>query len=310
MSKTHPLDFFFVLRPLILIPSWNFLLIGAYLARQKRGLNPDLVLGLLIYTCVMGGVYIINQMIDRDTDRINRKLFIIADGHISLKAAWIELAVLWIIALVLSLRFGAIFLLFIILSMLLGIMYSVPPFKFKARPILDTLANVFGYGLVNCLVGWLMFKPLQYSSLIYFLPYCLSIAAVFINTTIVDIEGDRKTKSCTTAVFFGKKTSYLLATLFMTMAVLVAWFNKDIVCLIPAVISLPLFLYLLFSSLMMDYDMRRLTIASFRLPGLLFTLITAYLYPMYFLFVVPLFAGMRLYYKYRFNLKYPTLSGG
>ncbi len=304
------LDYFFVLRPLILIPSWNFLLIGAYLARQERGLNFDLVLALMIYTCVMGGVYIVNQIIDRDTDRINRKLFIISEGHISLKAAYAELAILWTSALILSLKFGLVFLSLIVLSMLLGIMYSVTPFKFKSRPVLDMFANAFGYGLVNCLVGWLIFKPLDCSALVRFLPYVLSIAAVFINTTVVDIEGDKKTGSRTTAIFLGKRNSYILASLLMTGATLIAWFNKDLICLMPAIVSLPLFFYIMFANLVSDNASRRLTIASFRLPGLIFTLITGYIYPVYFIFVVLLFAGMRLYYRYRFNMEYPTLGGG
>ena len=258
----------------------------------------------------MGGVYIVNQIIDRETDRINRKLFIISEGHINLKAAWIEFTTLWVLALILSLKFGLVFLLFIMLSMLLGIMYSVSPFKFKSRPVLDMLANAFGYGMINCLVGWLVFRPISWSVFVCFLPYCLSIAAVFINTTVVDMDGDRAGGAFTTAIYLGKRRAYILASVLMTAAALIAWFNGDVVCLIPAIVSLPLFFYIMFSNLISANGSRKLTIASFRLPGLIFTLITGYIYPLYFIFVVLVFIGMRLYYKYRFNMNYPTLSGG
>ncbi len=310
MPKASPFDYFFVLRPLIIIPSWNFLLIGAYLARQERGLYPELGIALLIYTCAMGGIYIINQMVDRETDRINRKLFLIADGYISLKAAWIELVLLWVIAILLSIKFGLVFLLFILLSMLLGIMYSAPPFKLKSRPLLDTFANAFGYGIINCFVGWLVIRQFNFDAILSFLPYFLSIAGVFINTTIVDIEGDKKTNARTTAVFFGTKISYAIAALLMISAVLFAWFNRDYICLIPAVISLPIFLYLAFSSFVSRDISRKLTIISFRLPGFIFTLMTVYLYPLYLIIILIVFVGMRLYYKYRFNMEYPTLNGG
>ncbi|GAG93479.1 unnamed protein product, partial [marine sediment metagenome] len=55
---------------------------------------------------------------------------------------------------------------------------------------------------------------------------------------------------------------------------------------------------------------RKVTIASFRLPGLIFTLITCLLYPPYLLVLIIVLVGMRVYYKTRFGMKYPTLAGG
>jgi 4-hydroxybenzoate polyprenyltransferase len=281
-------DYFFILRPLILIPCWNFLLIGSYLAQGKGGFTVEIILGLIIYTFIMGGVYILNQIMDIETDRINKKLFLLSEGYIPIKYAYIEMVVLWILA----------------------IFYSLPPIKLKGKPILDTVSNGIGYGVINFSIGWLLFRSFEWSMFYRFLPYFLSISAVFINTTIVDIEGDRRAKEFTTAVFLGENIAYIISTILMIGAIIVAFALKDFICLIPAAVSLPLFIYVAVYSFVKNRVHRKLTIASFRLPGLLFTLITALLYPLYFLCLIVVLIGMRIYYKKRFGLSYPTLAGG
>jgi len=309
-SKFNPFDYLFILRPLILIPCWNFLLIGSYLARGRAGFTPEIVLGLVIYTFVMGGVYILNQIMDIETDRINKKLFLLSEGYVKPKWAYFEMIILWILAIVLSYTFGSVFFIFIIFSLLLGILYSLPPIKLKGRPILDTLSNGVGYGLVNFGIGWLLVQPFEWSMFYRFSPYFLSICAVFINTTIVDIEGDKKTKEFTTAVFLRENISHTVSTVLMSCAVIVAFILKDFICLIPAIISLPLFIYVAMYRFIKSETNRRLTIASFRLPGVIFTLITALLFPPYLVILVVVLVGMRMYYRKRFGISYPTLAQG
>ena len=310
MSRFNPFDYLLILRPLILIPCWNFLLIGTYLAQQKRGFTPDVILGLIIYTALMGGVYILNQITDRESDRINKKLFLISEGYVPVRYAYIEMILLWIVAILLALKFSYLFLIFIGISLLLGVFYSLPPVKLKGKPLLDTLSNGFGYGVINFAVGWLLVRSFDMNMFIRFVPYFLSISAVFINTTIVDIEGDRKAGEKTTAIFLGERVSFICSTVLMAVAILTAYMMKDLVCLIPAVLSFPLFVYGAVYSLLKNEQNRKLTIASFRLPGLLFTLVTVYLFPLYSIVLLVVFFGMRLYYKKRFRINYPTFAQG
>jgi 4-hydroxybenzoate polyprenyltransferase len=310
MFKSSPFDYFFVLRPLILIPCWNFLLISAFLARGKAGFTLDIILGLIIYTCLMGGVYILNQLTDIETDRINKKLFLLSEGYISIKNAKIEMILLWIIALALAFRFSWVFLIFIIISLIMGISYSLPPIKLKGKPLVDTLSNSLGYGMVNFAIGWLIIEPFNPVMFIRFLPYFLSIAAVFINTTVVDKPGDEAAHEITTAVLLGEPVSLVLSTVLMASAIFTAYCLKDLVCLVPALVSFPLFVYAAVYTTVKNKISRRLIIASFRLPGLLFTIVTAYLYPVYVLVLMVVLIGMRVYYKKRFNIVYPTLSQG
>ncbi|GAI30645.1 unnamed protein product, partial [marine sediment metagenome] len=139
---------------LILIPCWNFLLIGSYLARGKGGFTVEIILGLIIYTFIMGGVYILNQIMDIETDRINKKLFLLSEGYIPVRYAYIEMVVLWILAILLSLKLSVIFLIFIGISLIIGVFYSLPPIKLKGKPILDTVSNGIGYD-VSVLAGFI-----------------------------------------------------------------------------------------------------------------------------------------------------------
>jgi 4-hydroxybenzoate polyprenyltransferase len=285
-------------------------LIGAYLATRQGRFSGEIILGLLIYTCVMGGVYILNQIMDIETDRANKKLFLLSAGYVPKTAAYIEMVVLWLIAVALSVQFGGVFLFLILVSILLGIMYSLPPIKMKGKPILDTLANGFGYGMINFAIGWLLFREFDPAMFGRFVPYFLSISAVFINTTIVDIEGDRKTNEITTGVFLGANVAHIVSVLVMAAAVISAYVQRDYICLIPAAVSFPLFVYTAIYVSKNNRVHRKATIASFRLPGLLFTIITAVLYPVYFLILLVVLVAMRIYYKQRFGMTYPTLAGG
>jgi 4-hydroxybenzoate polyprenyltransferase len=286
------------------------LLIGSYLARHRGGFTPDIVVGLVIYTCVMGGVYILNQIMDIETDRINKKLFLLSEGHIPVPMAYCEMIIIWIIALILSIQFGSLFVALILLSLVLGIFYSVPPIKLKGKPLLDTLSNGVGYGIINFSIGWLLVRPFEWSMIYRFLPYVFFICAVFINTTIVDIEGDMKAREHTTAIVLGEQLSFTISTICVVCAILVAYILKDLVCLLPALVSLPFFVYAAFYRFIKNRVNRRLTITSFRVPGLLLTVITVFLYPIYIFVLIAVFLGMRIYYKHRFGITYPTLTHG
>lgn len=310
MPRTSPFDYFFILRPLILIPAWNFLLIGAYLGSRQAGFTLDVATGLLAYTFVAGGGYILNQIMDMETDRMNKKLFLLTNGYVSRRAAYTEMIILWVLALLLSLRFGWLFVILIMMSILMGVLYSVPPVKLKGRPILDTLANGIGYGMINFAVGWLLVSVFAPSMVIRFLPYCLSIMAVFINTTIVDIEGDRDAGEVTTGVFLGIRLSCISSTLIMGVAIVLSYLQKEYICLVPAAVAWPLFVYTAGHTFVKGRINRSVTIASFRLPGLIFTVITALLYPLYFLILMVVLISMRIYYKKRFGMIYPTLARG
>ena len=88
-------------------------------------------------TLVMGSVFIINQTQDIETDRVNSKLFLLANDIISLKAAYVEAIILAMTGLTLgfyvSPMIGFGILTILILS---GWLYNYPPAIWKNKPIL------------------------------------------------------------------------------------------------------------------------------------------------------------------------------
>ena len=98
-------DYLFILRLTLFYPVWIFFLAG-YWGGQRFG-NGSFELSsqtgafwvLIGLTLLMGSVYIFNQICDIKTDRINQKLFLIADGYLSIREAYIEAGKLAISAL-------------------------------------------------------------------------------------------------------------------------------------------------------------------------------------------------------------------
>lgn len=302
------LDYLFVLRPMILIPVWLFLLLGYHFGARSAGLSyspflPSLKLGatFLAFTGLVGGIYIMNQIADRVSDARNRKCFFIADGIISLRRAWLYIVLLYLAALAVSAFFGWEYRILIVASILLGYLYNMRPFHFKGRAFLDIASNAVGNGMLNFAIGWAAIAPLSVGegAYIHAVPYMLAVAGVFTNTTVADMEGDLVAGERTTALFMGRRASGVLALLFMTASAIVAYMVSDWFCLSAVGLSLPLFAVALIS------DRVRWYMVSYKLTTFIFALAAGVL----FWWFVPILIGSILltkwYYRLRFNLKYP-----
>ena len=111
----RPLDYLFVTRPTVAVGMWVFFLWGAASAALSSGgrfplLWPprDAATGLAAMTAVLAGGCLLNQIVDVDSDRVNRKLFFLPRGIISQRAARLEMVLLWILAAMVSARTAAI----------------------------------------------------------------------------------------------------------------------------------------------------------------------------------------------------------
>ena len=148
-------------------------------------------------TLLSGATFIINQIIDKEGDKINKKLFLVAD-HCSPKKVEKFYKIVGVI--------GIIFLLFININLLVcgvilflswGSIYNLKPFQWKRKPVLGMLINTIA-GLMLFISGWSIInteKTLSdglYACLISSTPYLLCFTAVSLLTTLPDIKGDKK----------------------------------------------------------------------------------------------------------------------
>jgi 4-hydroxybenzoate polyprenyltransferase len=299
-------DYLFLLRPMILIPVWTFFILGAHHgrtagARTARG--ADLLIGIVSFTALLGAVYIVNQIADREADRANRKLFLIPDGIISVRAAWIEAAILvassFLLALLLPPRFAIV----LALSLVLGCAYSLEPVRLKKRAVLDVCANAVGNGILNTLAGWTAIgAPLDGWRVL--LPYPLAVASVHLSTTLADRAGDARTMLRTSGVAAGPRAGTLVATGLMFAAVAAARAVDNTPAFYAALLSLPFFLIPARSG-------RHAPPSAFLVPAkiavLVFSIVAGILFPLYLPVLVAVIFLTRRYYRSRFDMNYPSL---
>lgn len=303
-------DYLFVLRPILLVPVWTLILAGYYRGQRFASLAPerwrwpaDLWWLLLFYSLLMGAVYIVNQIFDVETDRRNKKLFLVAEGYVNRTAIWIEAAVLMSGAIGLSfLKFTPQMGYIMLASGCLGLLYSVPPFKFKAKPFLDMLANGLGYGLLAFAAGWVAGGRYTDAVWLLSLPYVLAVSSVYLNTTIPDYASDRATGNITTGVFLGGRATVWLALILMLLSLVLAIALSDALAAVAAGCALPLFLAAALTGKM------KWTMLSYQGGALVLVLLLGLVFPFYFVLLLITFVSLRLYYKWRFGMNYPRFA--
>ncbi len=305
--RGSPLDYLFVLRPILMAPVWTMLLAGQYRASGTPLLTwrlpPELWLMIALYSGLMGAAYIVNQIFDVETDRLNKKLFLVAEGHVSKPAIIAEAALLSAAAVLLGfLKFPPPVGWLVLASGALGLLYSVPPFKFKAKPFLDMLANGAGYGGLAFATGWTATGAPAGAVWVAALPYVLSVSAVYLNTTLPDYRSDKATGNVTTGVLLGVRATTWLALALMAASAALAWRLGDNLCLVAAACSLPLFLLAVITQKM------RWVMLSYQGGSLLFAFLVGLAYPSLFVLLAATYAALKYYHKWRFSMDYPRLA--
>jgi 4-hydroxybenzoate polyprenyltransferase len=282
-------------------PVWTILLLGHHRSSQLSGNSNLPGLALLLITFLVGAVYILNQIFDIESDKLNRKLFFLVQGYISPKSALYEMVLLDLIAIVLafiiSRQLGILF----VIGMAFGFLYSAPPINFKNRPIGGLALNALAHGNLAFLIGWCMNSTLSLRALYFSLPYMLAVGAIYLNTTIPDMEGDKRAGKLTLSVKWGKGTTVIVSSVFVAIAIFLSFLVKDVPFLIASSLSLPFFVFCVFNKT------ERHIVATTKLSILLLSIVAGIFYPWYFAVLIVGFIGTRLYYKARFNLDYPTL---
>lgn len=301
------LDYLFVLRPILLVPAWTMLLAGHYRAAGTTSMTwrlpPELWLMIALYSGLMGATYIVNQISDVETDRLNRKLFLVAEGYVSKPAIIAEAVLLFGLAIALGfLKYPSPVGWLALASGVLGLLYSVPPFKLKAKPFLDMLANGIGYGGLAFATGWAAAGNPTAGMWTGSLPYVLAVSAVYLNTTLPDYASDKATGNVTTGVLLGGKATTWLALVLMTAAAALAWRLHDNLCLVAAACSLPLFLLAVATQRM------RWVMLSYQCGALLLVALVGLIFPVFFVMLLVTYAALKYYHKWRFGMDYPRFA--
>lgn len=308
--KAKPVDYIFLLRPMILIPVWTFFLLGARHGANASGAAIDaahVAAGLVSFTALLGAIYIMNQIADRAADLAGNKLFLIPRGIITVRAAWIEAAALVVVSFALALAaLSGLFAVILALSLVLGAAYSLEPVRLKRRPVVDVLANAAGNGVLNTLAGWVAAgAPIAgWTSLI---PYPFAVASVHLATTLADIEADSKMGFKTSGVALGVSRGLFCSTALMGGAAVASYVTGNNPALIASILSLPFFLI----------PVRSITgparnpdaLIPVKTATIIFSIAAGFLFPLYIPALAAVILLTRLYYARRFGIEYPSFRG-
>ena len=289
-------DLVFLMRPVVLLPVWVIYGAGAVLAGTWPGVD------LLFVTLTVAGVYVHNQLTDVDTDASNGKLFLLAEGIVSRRAAWWTVALVWSTSLAWAAFQGERFWLYVA-AMAMGVLYNgLPgqPFRpWKARPWAGLLANFLAHGPVTFLAGWMAAGGSAGAGAALSLPYGLAVAAVYLATTISDSPGDTKAGKVTWAVRYGIRNTAWTILAFLAVGAASALALGD-----PWMAAASAFAVIPAAMLLR----RRTSEAaqSFARAGILgLGVVVAAQWPVLIGLGAVTFLAARVYYRRRFGLAYP-----
>lgn len=258
---------------------------------------------LVGFAMLMGSTFVLNQLRDIESDKKNKKLFIISNGILSIRAVWMEVIILtslsFLIAFNIKVELGIFFVLFFIVT---GLLYNFSPAKMKDRPWGSLLAN----GLMGWLafsIGWVSINALNFQLIIDSLPYLCFNTALYLFTTLPDREGDKESGKKTLAVSFSIKSIIYLAFIFYLIGFLVSLWSIDRQALVFFILSMPLFIRTLIGQNVED------TIRATKYGILFFAVSICLRWPVYLLLMILGFFGTKWYFKKRFNFNYPNFSG-
>lgn len=189
-------------------------LLGYVLAVGVRGAASGEQLGTAVLALVIwvvflnGGTLAINSVFDRDEGDIG---YLSAPPPLPRYLLHVSVALLvggQLLAFLLPLGFQAAYAICFVLS----ILYSVPPFRFKARAGVDWVINMWGFGTLTPYAAWAATgRPLDWGHALVLLAFCPLFAALYPLTQLYQFDEDRRRGDRTLALILGMRTSLLVA---------------------------------------------------------------------------------------------------
>lgn len=182
----------------------------------------------------------------------------------------------------------------------MNVFYSVPLFSFKNKPVLGLLINASGFGVLNFLVGWSLNSELIWKGVLYSLPYFLAVSSIYLNTTLLDVEGDRQVNKITWGIKWGQAKTLLVSLTLILATLLSAVLLKDLSMITTSAVALILSFKMIASKKIGDI------VLANKISILVLSLWAGYFYPWYLAFLIFGFLATKAYCKYRFQMNYPV----
>ena len=210
-------------------------LLALYLLALSYAESSQLHLGLFLgslLSCLGANIYIVglNQLTDIDIDRINKPYLPLASGAFSVRTGQIIIGGGLLLSLVLAVWLGRYLLLTVVLSLLLGTAYSLPPFRLKRFYFWAAFCIIAVRGLIVNLLLFLHFHwqingSTQITPTVAWLTFSIFVFGLIIAwfKDMPDTEGDQAFEIDTLSIKLGVRRVFLvgnglLSLLFLLLA--------------------------------------------------------------------------------------------
>jgi 4-hydroxybenzoate polyprenyltransferase len=180
------------------------------------------LLALVVWVVFLnGGTLAINSVYDKDEGDIGYLNSPPALPRYLLRVSWGLLIVGQALAFLLPVGFRIAYAICFVLS----ILYSVPPFRFKAVAGVDWVINMWGFGTLTPYAAWAATgRPLDVGHGLVLLAFCPLFAGLYPLTQLYQFDEDRRRGDRTLALILGMRASLVVATLCTLLAFgLLAW---------------------------------------------------------------------------------------
>ena len=187
--------------------------------------STTLLYGAISICFLTSSTFILNHIFDLDFDRQNpRKSFsLLVKNKISIKNSFLLFIFLSLSGLILSLVVNYSFFLCIASLVLISLLYNIPPFRLKNRPILDILCHATSLGILCPIAGWCLsssssglIDAFSNFPLLYLFSISLYVAALHSPTMAVDFNADMNSGATTFATKYGAERTMLLSWILTT----------------------------------------------------------------------------------------------
>jgi 4-hydroxybenzoate polyprenyltransferase len=302
-------DLVFLIRPPLLCASATFFFAGALsAARHAGGIYAlsrimEVLPNLGLFGLVVAAAFVLNQIFDVESDRANKKAFLMPMGAVTRRQGVLVFAAVIASAVGLSFLFDRGVRYMAWLGLILGFLYSAPPVRLKGKAVLDMVANVAGFGVVGFAMGWLAYAGMGMPLWIRSSPYALAMAGIFLNTCIPDEAGDRLAGDRTSCVVFGRSAVARWALILTAAAAAVGILTGEMLCVLAVAASLPALV-----AVSAEPDPASSVVAS-QLAARSLLVLVCVKAPVFAVITVAVYVASRAYYRRRFGVGYPRMEG-
>lgn len=158
--------------------------------------------------CLNGGTLAINSVFDKDEGDIG---YLMAPPPLPRHLLAFSVALL-VSGQLLSFALPVAFRLDYVICFVLSVLYSVPPFRFKAVAGVDWLINMWGFGTLTPFATWAATgRPLDAGHALLLLGFCPLFAGLYPLTQLYQLDEDRRRGDRTLALLLGLRASLAVA---------------------------------------------------------------------------------------------------